>query len=69
MSVWDFRSDTGGIDYGTEVGLLAGKTFHESYSFLVKYASYDTGVDTAGSPPAPFELDTEILWLQLQLKF
>jgi hypothetical protein len=57
----DFKANEGGADYGTELGLLVAKTFHEKYTAGVKYASFD-------SDNVSFA-DTDKLWLWLQVKF
>ena len=67
----DFSSDFGGIDYGTELDLLATRKFKEMYTVGIKFASYD-GENAATIPIPPLtgtDLDTEKIWLWLQLKF
>ncbi len=55
MAVYhDFSADTGGADYGTELGLVASKTFKNMYSVSAKYAGYRA--DT-------FATDTHKLWI------
>lgn len=54
----DFGSDTGGIDYGTELDLVAIKKLTKSVKAIVKYASYDADA---------FSADTKKLWLSLEV--
>ena len=56
----DFSADEGGADYGSEIGLGAGRTFKEMYFVGLKYARYDAD---------SFSTDTDKLWITLQLKF
>lgn len=56
----DLSSNKGGVDYGTELDLVAAYSFNKNYSVLFKYASYDA--DSHAS-------DTDKLWLQLMAKF
>lgn len=56
----DFDDDTGRIDYGEEVDLLAVKNFGKHYSVLLKFAKYDAD---------QFATDTEKWWLQASVEF
>ncbi len=49
-----FSADTGGIDYGTEINLIATRKFNESLSGGLKLASYQA---------RDFAVDTDKLWL------
>ncbi|ALP53796.1 hypothetical protein Tel_12005 [Candidatus Tenderia electrophaga] len=55
----DFSADTGGGDYGTELDLLAAKTFG-NYTVLAKYAAYSAD---------SFATDTDKMWLMGQATF
>jgi hypothetical protein len=54
----DFSADNGSADYGTELDLQAIKKLDDTFTALVKYASYSA--DT-------FSTDTDKIWLQLEM--
>jgi len=56
----EFEADKGGDDYGTELDLLASKSFGKNYSAGLKYATYDSD---------DYAVDTEKFWLWGELKF
>lgn len=56
----DYQADQGGGDYGTELNLLAARSFGKHYSAGIKYADYDAD---------GFAVDTEKFWLWGQLTF
>jgi hypothetical protein len=56
----DLSSDTGSIDYGTELDLVAAYSFNKSYNLVFKYADYNAD---------DFAKDTSKLWVQLTAKF
>ncbi len=56
----DFSADEGNTDYGSELNLVAAKKLDDTFSILLKYASYSA--DT-------WSVDTDKLWLQGQAKF
>lgn len=58
----DFSSDTGGIDYGTEIDVLLSRKFSANYSGGLKFASFS-------SDSAPVYVDTDKLWLYLEANF
>jgi hypothetical protein len=61
QGIWhDFSADEGRADYGTEMDLLGVLTLRQIYSILVKYAKYDADEHA---------LDTDKLWVQVQVKF
>lgn len=63
-----FESETGGLDYGDEVDLLASYAPIESLVLYAKYASYSADdFPTAGAPAQPF--DTEKMWVYAEYKF
>jgi hypothetical protein len=55
----DFAADTGGMDYGSELGLVASRSFRKMYTVALKYASFDSD---------GYSVDTDKLWVTLQLK-
>jgi len=55
----DFQADKGGMDYGTEIDLLATRKFGRHYQLGLKYARYDAD---------RFAVDTDKFWLWGQLK-
>jgi len=62
----DFSADESNAtvdDLGSEINLLAAKSFGKHYSAGVKYASYSAGDDAAG------KVDTDKLWIWGGLKF
>ncbi|MEY8215084.1 MAG: alginate export family protein [Colwellia sp.] len=59
----DFSSDVDGIDYGTEIDLVAVYEINTSYGILAKFAAYNDG-DTN-----PAYTDTNKLWVQATAKF
>lgn len=56
----DFSSDVKGIDYGSELDLVAAYTVNKNYSLLAKYANYSAD---------SFSKDTDKVWLMLTAKF
>jgi len=64
MAVYhDFEAEDSGIDYGTELDLLAVKKIGEHYKVLVKYAKYNRG-DSASN-----KFDKDKLWIQGEITF
>lgn len=59
----DFETDEDSLDAGSELDLLAEKTFAEHYTLGVKYADYK------GDSEFPGKVDTEKFWLYGQVKF
>ena len=67
----EFSSDQNNFNYGTEIGVMAYKTFMKHYTFGIKYATYSadqnsTNMSIGGAPAT----DVEKLWIwaQFQLK-
>jgi len=67
----EFSSDQNNFKYGTEIGVMAYKTFMKHYTFGIKYATYSadqnsTNMSLGGAPAT----DVEKLWIwaQFQLK-
>jgi hypothetical protein len=58
----DFSSDTGGIDYGTELDVLLSRKFSANYSGGLKFASFS-------ADSASVYVDTDKLWLYLEANF
>jgi len=58
----DFSSDVDGIDFGSELNLVATYQINKNYGVLVKAANYSDG-DVAA------KTDTNKLWVQLTAKF
>ncbi len=58
----DFSSDTGGVDFGTEIDFLLSKKFSPVYSGGLKFASFS-------SDSAPVYVDTDKIWLYFQANF
>lgn len=56
----DYQADQGSSDYGTELNLLAAKSFGKYYSAGIKYADYSAD---------DFSVDTEKFWVWGQLSF
>ncbi|RRQ21301.1 hypothetical protein [Thiohalobacter thiocyanaticus] len=56
----DYQADQGGADYGTELNLLAARSFGKHYSAGIKYADYDAD---------GFAVDTEKFWVWGQISF
>lgn len=56
----DFSSDQGNIDYGTEIDFSAVKKFGKHYSAGLKYADYNTD---------GFGVDTDKLWVWMEIKY
>jgi len=54
----DFSAENGGVDYGTELDLVATKKLNETFKVLVKYADYSA--DT-------FSADTQKIWVALEM--
>ncbi len=61
--IHEFEEDRGGLDLGSEWGVLAAKKFGKHYNAGIKYASYSAGDVTAG------KVDTDKLWLWGGLNF
>lgn len=61
VGAWhDFTSETGGVDYGSEMDLSAAYSINKNVSLLLKYATYDAD---------SFKTDTDKLWLMVTMKF
>jgi hypothetical protein len=58
----DFSSDTGSVDFGTEIDFLLSKKFSPVYSGGIKFASFS-------SDSAPVYVDTDKIWLFFQANF
>ena len=58
----DFSSDVDGIDFGSEINLVASYQINKNYGVLVKAANYSDG-DVAA------KTDTNKVWVQLTAKF
>ena len=58
--VHDFSAERGGADYGSEIDLLAERTFGQYLSAGVKYARFESD---------GFAVDTEKIWAWLGLRF
>jgi hypothetical protein len=58
----DFSSDVDGIDFGSELNLVATYQINKNYGVLVKAANYSEGAVAA-------KTDTNKLWVQLTAKF
>ncbi|MBQ0719347.1 MAG: alginate export family protein [Gammaproteobacteria bacterium] len=56
----DFEAETGGMDYGSEIDLIAAYKFGKNYSVLFKYAAYDAD---------DYKADTDKAWLMLTAAF
>lgn len=56
----DFEATEGSASYGDELDLSAAKKFGDNLTVLLKYASYDAD---------EFAVDTDKLWIQLQLTY
>ena len=41
----DFSAETGGVDFGREINASASRPFHDRYSLLLKFASFDADSD------------------------
>lgn len=65
LAYHQFSADAIDQDYGKELDLSVGKKFSDSFSGLIKYASYQ-GETTA---PGALGKDVSKLWLQIQYKF
>ncbi len=63
----NFNDDTGKIAYGDEYDFLAVKKFGKHYHLLAKYALYDAAGDGSGS--APYNKNTQRLWLQAGVSY
>ena len=57
----EFESDEGGIDYGSEIDLVASYKISQNTTVLAKYANFES--DWIGKP------DVDKFWLQLDFKF
>jgi len=62
-----FSADSGNIDYGTELDLLALKKLSKHYLVGVKYAKYDADSDPNNTGDKAVDVDK--LWLMAQMKF
>lgn len=58
----DFSSDSGGVDFGTEIDFLLSKKFSSAYSGGIKFAFFS-------SDSAPVYVDTDKIWLFFQANF
>lgn len=67
VSYHDLSSDKGSYDYGTELDLLAVKTFKEHYTVGLKYADYNADQNTSNTGAQA--ADTSKFWAFVQLKF
>lgn len=56
----DFKADSGGADYGSELDLSLLKKFGESYALQAKYADYNAD---------EFNTDVQKFWLQFTVMF
>lgn len=56
----DFEAESGGMDYGDEIDLVAAYKINDHYSVLFKYAAYDAD---------DFATDTDKAWLMLTASF
>ena len=56
----DFNAENVSTDYGSEIDLLASKTWYEHFTTLVKYANYNAD---------RFATDTQKLWVELDIKY
>lgn len=56
----DFRADSGGATYGSEIDLSLTKKFSDNYILQAKYADYDAD---------EFKTDVQKFWLQFTVKF
>lgn len=63
----DFSSDEGGIDYGTELDLVASMELTENLTAIVKYANYDA--DSGDSVPAGQSADVERISVEANFSF
>lgn len=64
MAVYhEFDAQDSGIDYGSELDLLAVKKFGKNYKVLVKYAAYNQGSSTS------LKDDKDKLWIQGEVSF
>jgi len=65
MAVYhDFVAQDSGVDYGTELDLLAVKKIGKNYKVLVKYSNYDAGTDSSNTRE-----DKNKLWVQGEVSF
>jgi len=60
LTYHDFNSETGGLNYGDEWGLLVTKSFGQYGNFLLKYAQFSAD---------GFATDSDRLWLQYFINF
>ncbi len=59
--VWhDYKSDAGGLDYGSEWNAIVSRKIGKNWTVLAKYARYE------GKPPF---FDLERIWLQTEFNF
>jgi hypothetical protein len=58
----DFSSDTGSVDFGTEIDVLLSKKFSPVYSGGIKLAAFS-------SDSTPVYVDTDKIWLYFQANF
>jgi len=59
----DFQAETGSVDYGDELDLVAVKKFGKNYTVLAKYATFDADSQWTG------KADKDKFWLQAGFKF
>ncbi|MGH8516453.1 MAG: alginate export family protein [Panacagrimonas sp.] len=63
-----FESESGGLDYGDEIDLLASYAVMENLVLYAKYANYSADeFPTAGTPAQ--SVDTEKMWVYVEYKF
>jgi len=63
----DLSADRNGYDYGTELDLLATKTFYKHYTLGVKYSDYNADKNSLNTGSTA--LDINKFWAFLQFKF
>ncbi len=59
----DYQAETGSVDYGDELDLVAVKKFGKNYTVLAKYATFDADSQWTG------KADKDKFWLQAGFKF
>ncbi|MGB1092569.1 MAG: hypothetical protein ACPGYX_10615, partial [Oceanobacter sp.] len=59
----DYSSDEGGIDFGSEINLLAAYKIDKNFTVGAKMAKYSAGDDDSG------KVDTDKLWVWASAKF
>jgi hypothetical protein len=66
----DLSSDKDNYDYGTELDVLAVKTFKKHYTVGVKYSSYDADKNATNLARNPSQAaDVNKLWAWVQIKY